>query len=90
MIQWKTSTPPKDGSQILASGRVTKRIGWSDRDETVSVQPFLGEIAWKTVFGFACWYWVWDGMCLASELGDQVKIDFWIPAPRKSEKQSST
>lgn len=85
--QWNTSDAPKDGSPIVAVGRV---IGQRSMDEfgddpdaaccTVS-QPIVAAMAWTKPEGcFEGWHYL-GGLSVAETVGDEVYVDFWMPFP---------
>jgi len=75
---WKTTEPPKDGSTIVAIGRVI-----ITEDICTSVDAFLGEISWlKDKSGYTGWHFRETGMTIARALDDKVMIDLWIETPR--------
>ena len=66
--------PPKDGTPIVASGRII----WSDSFST-SVDAFTSTIRWYTdSSGYTGWHYVRCG-CVVGQHGDEVIVDFWIP-----------
>ena len=76
--QWNTTEPPKDGTTIVAIGKVM----FSD-DFFTSADPFLTYLNWrKTDSGYEGWL-LPSGMTLASTLDDEVIIHFWMPEPKE-------
>ena len=76
MTTWHTTTPPQDGTQIVAVGRVL----WED-DFSAGSQPFAHALFWNADAKLWC-YWHGDQMALTTALNDQVKIDWWLPLPQ--------
>ena len=76
-MSWKTSEPPKDGTPIVAVGRII----YSDEFST-TVEPFTATIYWnKTKSDYEGWMFWCGGLSVQRELDDEVKIDFWIERP---------
>ena len=76
---WQTNEPPKDGTVIVAVGRVI----WSDEFST-SVDQFVAAIRWeKDSSGYEGWHYNRDGMVLATTLQDEVKVDWWANFPKE-------
>ncbi len=76
---WATCEPLKDGSPIVAIGRV---IMHDSQDGWTCVDPFVAAVRWeKDASGYEGWHFIRDGMVLASSLEDEVRIDFWNPYP---------
>jgi hypothetical protein len=68
------STAPKDGSYIVAVGRVI----YSD-DFTTCVDSFVAKITWRAEPNEG---WHYDNnMSVANMLGDEVRVDYWLPMP---------
>jgi len=79
---WSTFEPPKDGSFIVAVGRVIS----SDECFT-SVDPFVAAVYWeKDSSGYEGWHFRDTGMVVACSLDDEVKIDYWNPYPAADAK----
>ena len=73
---WNTGEPPKDGTPIVAIGKVM----WSDEFSTCA-DPFVAEIVWrKTDSGFEGWL-LSSGLAVAQSLDDEVIIHYWMPFP---------
>jgi hypothetical protein len=76
---WQTKEPPKDGTVIVAVGRVI----WSDEFST-SVDQFAAAIRWeKGSSNFEGWHYNRDGLTVAREMGDEVKVDWWANFPNE-------
>jgi hypothetical protein len=77
-MSWKTENPPKDGTPIIAIGRVI----WEDEFST-SIDPFMDRIFWQTSpSGLTGWFYWRDKLSVASALGRQeVAIDYWTHCP---------
>lgn len=76
---WQTNEPPKDGTVIVVVGRVI----WSDEFST-SVEQFDGAIRWERgSSGYEGWHYKCNGMAVARELGDEVKVDWWANFPKE-------
>ena len=73
---WQTTEPPKDGSEIVAIGRVIS----TDETETW-VEPFLQYVRWSNKPGESEGWHLRNGLALQRTLSDQVKIDFWNLTP---------
>jgi hypothetical protein len=74
---WKTGEPPKDGTHIIAIGRIIA--------EGEIVKPYIGEIFWKnTTSGFTGWMYqtyCWPlSVCCSPD--ETFKIDHWIELPK--------
>lgn len=75
---WRTIPPPKDGTIIVAVGRVI----WTN-DISTSVDQFVGSIMYLNVIGkHEGWHWSKDGMTVGLTIDDEVKIDWWLPLPK--------
>ena len=77
---WKTCEPPKDGTAIVAKGRII-----IEDDLGCSVQPYLGEIFWKkTESGFEGWMYQSESWPLSVTCSPDEKfvIDWWIELPK--------
>lgn len=75
--KWNTSEAPKDGTRIVAIGRVI-----CDEGMTTSVYPFCGDVEWTEREGESKgWHFTAHGLSVARQLDDEVKIDFWMPYP---------
>lgn len=73
MNNWNTTEPPKDGSVIVAVGRliVTEEF-------LTGVDFFVSAVRWeKDQSGYEGWHYNSDGMTVARALDDEVKIDWW-------------
>lgn len=74
---WLDGNPPKDGTPIVAIGRII----WRDEYST-SVDSFVAAIRWlKDQSGYECWHFDRDGMTVARTLDDEVMVDWWLPMP---------
>ena len=74
---WLDGNPLKDGTPIVAIGRVI----WRDEYST-SVDSFVALIRWeKDQSGYECWHFDRDGMTVARTLDDEVMVDWWLPLP---------
>ena len=75
---WKTAEPPKDGTAIIAKGRIIAEDEFSS-----SSAPYLGEIRWlKTESGFEGW--VYGGsqpLSVTCSPDETFVIDWWIEPP---------
>lgn len=81
-MSWNTENPPKDGTTIVAIGKVM----WSDEFSTCA-DPFTAEIHWcKDQSGYEGWHFS-DGMTVASGLDDKVIVHFWILPPAESKQR---
>jgi len=75
---WQTNEPPKDGTVIVAVGRVV----WSEF--STSVDRFVAAIRWeKDSSGYEGWHYSRDGLTVAREPGDEVKVDWWANFPEE-------
>jgi len=76
---WRTDKPPKDGTPIVAIGKVMER----DEFSTAAV-PFVAALTWGSnrfqdiKNGWHFWH---DGMSLPSSPDDEVIIHYWLPMP---------
>lgn len=76
---WRTDEPPKDGTPIVAIGKVMFGDEFSTRAE-----PFVAAITWGSNrfqdinTGWHFWH---DGMSLPQCLEDEVIIHWWLPMP---------
>lgn len=74
--QWNTENPPKDGTTIVAIGKVMFSDEWS-----TSAEPFLAEVSWcQPEGGHLGWHYS-NGMAVATTLEDEVIIHYWMPYP---------
>ena len=78
-IPWKTTEPPKDGTHIIAVGRIIV-----EDDLGCSVQPYLGEIFWKespsfTGYMYQSESWPLSVTCSPDET---LVVDWWIESPK--------
>ena len=74
---WATCAPLKDGSAIVAIGRVI-----FTEDSLTTSDPFVAVVRWeKDESGYEGWHLVSNGMTVARALEDEVIIDFWNPYP---------
>jgi hypothetical protein len=74
---WNTTEPPKDGSTIVAVGRVI----FSDEFST-TCESFVASVRWiKDQSNYEGWHFAKDGITVAQTLEDEVKIDWWLPYP---------
>lgn len=82
---WRTDEPPKDGTEIVAIGRVL----WQDASSgavSAGSMPFIAAIRWKSYpDGFSGWCHSDSrgefSTAVAQDPADQVKIDWWAPMP---------
>lgn len=82
---WLGGNAPKDGTPIVAIGRVI----WHDEYST-SVDSFVAVIRWlKDQSGYEGWHFDRDGMTVARTLDDEVMVDWWLPLP-PNDSSSST
>lgn len=82
MNTWQRSEPPKDGTPIVAIGRIICHYECS-----IFVEPFTAFIFWeKDSSGFEGWHFVAGGLSVARTLEDEVKIDSWINPPSDSDQ----
>jgi len=76
---WQEVNPPKDGTAIVAVGRVI----WSDEFSTTA-DSFVAAIRWeKDQSGYEGWHFERDGMTVARTLDDEVLVDWWALLPGK-------
>ena len=76
-MSWKTTSPPKDGTRIVAVGSVI----WSDEFST-TVEPFATNVYWtKTECGYEGWRFSPSDQAVARTFYDEVKIDSWLEYP---------
>lgn len=85
MSAWHTTPAPKDGTVIVAVGRV---IGCEPDDSGGSVTAFSGAVRWQEIArtkNGGHWFWAdeSDGLVVARDTRDQVVIDWWLPHPVK-------
>lgn len=76
---WRTDEPPKDGTPIVAIGKVMYDDGLGTYAE-----PFTAAITWgSNQFNDIKegWHYLKDGMSLPSTLEDEVIIHYWLPYP---------
>lgn len=74
---WLTSPPPKDGTTIIAIGRLKYEDEFS-----VTFEPFVLAVRWeRDQSNYEGWHYRRDGMTVASTLDDEVIIDYWLPYP---------
>jgi len=79
---WSTLPPLKDGTTIVAVGRVI-----ITEDICTSVDSFVAAIYWeKDSSGYEGWHFRDTGMVVACSLDDEVKIDYWNPYPAADAK----
>jgi hypothetical protein len=75
---WQTIEPPKDGTVIVAIGRLI----WTDEWSTY-VDRFLAEIRWeKDSSRYEGWHYSHSGMTVARQLDDEVMVDCWAHTPK--------
>ena len=76
---WKTSEPPKDGTAIIAKGRII-----AEDEFSTSITPYLGEIRWlKTESGFEGWmYGGSQPLSVTCSPDEKFVIDWWIEPPK--------
>ena len=76
---WRVTEPPKDGTTIIAKGRIIAEDEFGG-----CVTPYLGEIRWqKCESGFEGW--VYGGsqpLSITCSPDETFKIDWWIEPPR--------
>lgn len=78
--KWNKTEPPKDGSVIVAVGRVIV----TDEISTF-VESFVAAVRWeKDQSGYEGWHYNRDGMTVARALDDEVKIDWWTEYPTEA------
>ena len=81
---WLDGDPPKDGTPIVAIGRVI----WRDEYST-SVDSFVALIRWeKDRSGYEGWHFDRDGMTVARTLDDEVMVDWWLPLPSNDQSEA--
>ena len=74
---WKTTEPPKDGTEIVAIGKIM-----FTEDCYTAAEPFMAAIRWiKDDSGFDGWHLA-NGMALARAADDEVIIHWWIEYPK--------
>lgn len=80
---WNTVAPPKDGTTIIAVGRVI----WSDEIST-SVDPFVAPVRWmKNQSGYEGWHYDdRGGLAVARSLDDEVRVDWWAYFPKEKRR----
>lgn len=74
---WNTADAPKDGSEIIAVGRVI----CSDEFSTY-VNPFVAAIHWEAASGCYEGWHLSNGLAVARTMDDEVMVDWWAPYPR--------
>lgn len=78
MNSFRTDEAPKDGTEIVAIGRVIS----TDEFSTLS-DPFTAGIFWLNhESGFEGWHFISDRMSVARTPDDKVMIDWWLPFPK--------
>lgn len=87
VASWNETEPPKDGTIIVAIGRVI----WHD-DISTTVDSFTGAVMWiKDESGYEGWHFAKDGMVVACGLDDEVKVDYWnLPPNVEAQRQPPT
>lgn len=76
--QWNDAPAPKDGSEIVAVGRIL----WEDEACLIATR-FVGAVMWKrNDSGYVGWHYADTGMTVARMLGDNVRVDFWMWMPQ--------
>ena len=76
---WSASEPPKDGTAIVAIGRVILTDGIS-----TIVEHFVSAIRWeKDPSGYEGWHYKRDGMTVARDMYDVVKVNWWSHFPKE-------
>ena len=78
MTGWKTTEPPKDGTRIIAIGRIL----WHD-DFSDGSNPYLGEVFWSESESFTGWMYQSESWPLSVTCSPDEKfiIDWWIESP---------
>ena len=69
---WRTDAPPKDGTRIVAIGKVIYT-----EDACTTAESFLAELAWTEKPGEAKGWHRPNGMALCCYLDDEVVIHYW-------------
>lgn len=75
MNPWRNDEPPRDGTVIVALGRVL----WQAELVRVS-EPFTAAVRWQAG-DFPCWTYADSKMAVACTPEDVVSIDWWAPLP---------
>lgn len=74
---WFNGNPPKDGTPIVAVGRVISRGECS-----TTVDSFVALIRWgQCRSGHVGWLFDRIGMTVARTPDDEVVVDWWLPMP---------
>ena len=75
---WRVTEPPKDGSYIIAKGRII-----AEDEFGCSITPYLGEIRWqKCDSGFEGWvYGGTQPLSVTCAPDERFVIDWWIKPP---------
>ncbi len=81
-MSWKTSEPPKDGTPIVACGRILSSFS-GDPEHRMS-DPFCAAIFWRKESDWSGWLlWLDEHhLVVASGEKDEVKIDRWLEYPK--------
>jgi hypothetical protein len=76
---WQKTEPPKDGTEIIAIGKVM----WRDLFSTTA-DPFVGAIRWyKDQSDYEGWHYSDTGMAVAHALDDEVIVHYWSLFPEE-------
>jgi len=73
---WHMEEPPKDGTRIVAIGKVIIEDAWS-----TTADPFCTDLEWTEKPGQSKGWHLSNGMSLVSCLEDEVIIHYWMPYP---------
>jgi hypothetical protein len=70
------STAPKDGTEIVAIGRVIYN------DEcTTTAERFVAAVRWVDEPWRSVGWHIKNGLAIAQTLDDEVIVDYWLPMP---------
>lgn len=76
---WQTGEPPKDGTEIIAVGKVM----WQDEFSTTA-DPFVAAIRWyKDQSEYEGWHYTDTGLTVARTLDDKVIVHWWSLFPKE-------
>ena len=78
---WQTADPPKDGTAIMAFGRIIYT-----EEACTQAEPFWNQIRWTENQGESKGWHFTNGMSVAQMLSDEVIIDHWIQLPELGTK----
>ena len=70
------STAPKDGTEIVAIGRVIY-----DDDCTTTAERFVAAVRWMEVPWRSVGWHITNALTVAQTLDDEVIVDYWQPMP---------